>query len=84
MHGPRAPPAGGTPTPFDRLLATRFGVRAVECVADDKFGQMVALRGTTVVAVSLKEAVAEPKRVPPDGELVRAARALRISMGDVP
>lgn len=73
---------GGSPTPFDRLLATRFGVRAVECVAEERLGQMVALRGPTVVAVSIGEAVAEPKRVAPDGELVRAARELGISMGD--
>jgi 6-phosphofructokinase 1 len=73
---------GGIPTPFDRLLATRFGVLAVECVAEERLGRMVALRGTTVVDVPIAEAVAEPKRVPPGGELVRAARELGISMGD--
>jgi len=74
---------GGTPTPFDRLLATRFGVRAVECIAAGRLGAMVALRGPAVIDVPLAEAVAAPKRVPPDGELVRAARELGISMGDV-
>jgi 6-phosphofructokinase 1 len=73
---------GGTPTPFDRLLATRFGVRAVECVVENRLGQMVALRGTSVIAVPISEAIAEPKRVPADGELVRAARELGISVGD--
>ncbi|MGQ0571542.1 MAG: 6-phosphofructokinase [Armatimonadota bacterium] len=75
---------GGTPTPFDRLLATRFGVRAVECVMEGRLGEMVALRGPSVVAVPITEAIAEPKRVPRGGELVRAARELGISMGDAP
>jgi 6-phosphofructokinase 1 len=73
---------GGSPTPFDRLLATRFGVQAVECAANGRLGQMVALRGTLVVAVPIAEAIAEPKRVRPDSELVRTARELGISMGD--
>lgn len=73
---------GGSPTPFDRLLATRFGVMAVECAAEGRAGRMVALRGTTVVDVPIGEALAEPKRVAADGELVRAARELAISMGD--
>jgi 6-phosphofructokinase 1 len=73
---------GGTPTPFDRLLATRFGVRAVECVVEGRLGHMVALRGTSVIVVPISEAIAAPKRVRPDGELVRAARELGISLGD--
>jgi len=73
---------GGSPTPFDRLLASRFGVRAVDCVAEGRLGEMAALRGTSVVAVPIAEAIAEPKRVRPDGELVRTARELGISMGD--
>lgn len=73
---------GGSPTPFDRLLATRFGVRAVQCVADGRIGVMVALRGTSVVAVPITEAVAAHRHVPPEGDLVRAARALGICMGD--
>ena len=74
---------GGMPTPFDRLLATRFGVRAVECIVDNQLGQMVALRGTSVIAVPISEGTGAPKRVPADGELVRAARELGISLGDV-
>jgi 6-phosphofructokinase 1 len=57
-------------------------VRAVECAAEGKFGLMVALRGPAVKAVPVAEAIAEPKRVRPDGELVRTARELGISMGD--
>jgi 6-phosphofructokinase 1 len=75
---------GGSPTPFDRLLATRFGVRAVECAVEGRLGMMVALRGVSVIDVPVAEAIAEPKRVAPGGELVRTARELGIALGDVP
>ncbi len=73
---------GGSPTPFDRLLATRFGVRAVACIADGMLGRMVALRGPDVIATPISDAIATPKRVRADGELVMTARDLGISMGD--
>jgi phosphofructokinase-like protein len=57
---------GGTPTAFDRVLATRFGVHAVRAVSDGHFGIMVALRGTDIVRVPLAEATAELKLVPPE------------------
>jgi 6-phosphofructokinase 1 len=57
---------GGTPTAFDRVLATRFGVHAIRAVADGAFGSMVALRGTDIVAVPLAEATEELKLVPPE------------------
>jgi ATP-dependent phosphofructokinase / diphosphate-dependent phosphofructokinase len=57
---------GGTPTAYDRVLATRFGVHAVEAVHDEAFGVMVALRGTDIVRVPLSAATAELKLVPPD------------------
>ncbi|MBO0775183.1 MAG: 6-phosphofructokinase [Actinobacteria bacterium] len=57
---------GGTPTAFDRVLATRFGIHAVDAVHDGAFGQMVALRGTSIVRVSLSEATRELKLVPPE------------------
>jgi ATP-dependent phosphofructokinase / diphosphate-dependent phosphofructokinase len=56
---------GGTPTAFDRVLATRFGVHAVEAVHDEAFGIMVALRGTDIVRVPLAEATSQLKLVPP-------------------
>jgi 6-phosphofructokinase 1 len=56
---------GGTPTAYDRVLATRFGVRAMEAVDAGDFGTMVALRGTEVELVDLGAAVAEPKLVDP-------------------
>jgi phosphofructokinase-like protein len=57
---------GGTPTAFDRVLATRFGVHAARAVADGAFGSMVALRGTDIVRVPLEEATTELKLVPPE------------------
>ena len=55
---------GGTPTAFDRVLATRFGLHAVGAVHDEAFGTMVALRGTEIVRVPLSEATRELKLVP--------------------
>jgi 6-phosphofructokinase 1 len=54
---------GGTPTAYDRVLATRFGVAAVDLVNEEKFGQMVSLRGNKIVSVSLKEVVGKRKTV---------------------
>jgi len=55
---------GGIPTAYDRVLATRFGLHAVDAVADGDFGVMVALRGTDIVRVKLSEATEELKTVP--------------------
>jgi ATP-dependent phosphofructokinase / diphosphate-dependent phosphofructokinase len=55
---------GGIPTAYDRVLATRFGLHAVDAVAEGDFGVMVALRGTDIVRVKLAEATAELKTVP--------------------
>jgi 6-phosphofructokinase 1 len=57
---------GGTPTAFDRVLATRFGVHAVGAVHDGAWGTMVALKGTQIVQVPLAEATRELKLVPPE------------------
>jgi 6-phosphofructokinase 1 len=56
---------GGTPTAFDRVLATRFGLAAIDTVHAEAYGQMVALRSTEIVRVPLAEATAELKTVPP-------------------
>ncbi|MFT2018531.1 6-phosphofructokinase [Streptomyces sp. 796.1] len=56
---------GGTPSAFDRWLATRFGLHAIEAVKDEDYGVMVALRGTEVVRVPLAEATAKLKTVDP-------------------
>jgi 6-phosphofructokinase 1 len=55
---------GGTPTAYDRVLATRFGIAAIDAVHDGDFGKMVALRGTDIVRVGLDDAVATLKTVP--------------------
>ncbi|MEU8380052.1 6-phosphofructokinase [Streptosporangium sp. NPDC048865] len=55
---------GGTPTAFDRVLATRFGLQAIDAVQDGDFGKMVALQGTDIVRVGLDEATKELKTVP--------------------
>jgi ATP-dependent phosphofructokinase / diphosphate-dependent phosphofructokinase len=57
---------GGSPTAFDRILATRFGVAAMNLVHRQEFGKMVALRGTEIVALPLSEATAAPRRVTPE------------------
>jgi len=54
---------GGTPTAFDRWLATRFGLQAIGAVADGDFGKMVALRGTNIIRVPLSEGTSELKLV---------------------
>ena len=73
---------GGGPTPFDRVLATRYGAAAVRLVEEGKLGCMAALKGEAIVAVPLAEAVGTPKRVDPAGELVRTAREMGIAFGD--
>ncbi|WP_336209018.1 6-phosphofructokinase [Nonomuraea sp. LPB2021202275-12-8] len=55
---------GGTPTAFDRVLATRFGLQAIDAAHEGEYGTMVALRGTDIVRVGLDEATAELKTVP--------------------
>src|SRR5204863_8588591 len=57
---------GGSPSPFDRVLATRFGAAAAHLVARGGFGRMVALRGTEIVDVSIAQAIARQKLVDPN------------------
>ena len=57
---------GGTPTAFDRVLATRFGVAAIDAVHDAAWGSLVALQAGEVVRVPLSDAVGELKLVDPD------------------
>src|SRR6266849_152380 len=64
---------GGSPTPRDRVLATRFGLKAAELAHAGHFGQMAALRGDDVVAVSLEEATAQLKTVTPEWYAVAKA-----------
>lgn len=73
---------GGSPSPFDRILSTRFGVAAVELIARREFGKMVALRGMNIEAVDIAEAVGRMKSVDPHGDLVQMARAIGVCFGD--
>jgi len=72
---------GGSPTTYDRVLATRFGVAAVELVAQEKFGRMVCLKGKNISSVSLEKALGKPKRVDPESQMVKAAEMLGIEFG---
>jgi phosphofructokinase-like protein len=73
---------GGSPTPFDRILATRFGVAAVDLIAQGGFGKMVCLRNERIEAVDIAQAIGQLKRVDPCGQLVQTAKAVGISFGD--
>jgi 6-phosphofructokinase 1 len=73
---------GGTPTSVDRLLATRFGVHAVERVLAREWGTMVALTPPDVTAMTLERVVTRQRTVPPDCDLLHAARAIGIGFGD--
>jgi 6-phosphofructokinase 1 len=73
---------GGSPTPFDRILATRFGVAAVDLIAEGAFGKMVCLQKTQIEAVDIAHAVGQLKTVDPHGQIVNTARSIGISFGD--
>jgi 6-phosphofructokinase 1 len=72
---------GGSPSAFDRLLGTRFGVAAATLCATGQWGRMVALRGQDVTHVPIADAVDHAKLVPVDGELVHTARMVGIELG---
>ena len=57
---------GGTPTAYDRVLATRYGVEAVDALTRGESGVMVALRGTEILTIPLEEALAAPKLLDPE------------------
>jgi 6-phosphofructokinase 1 len=73
---------GGTPTAFDRTLATRFGGKAVELCLKGQYGKMVANHPPDLVPVPLGEVVGKTKTVPLDYDLVTTARAIGVSFGD--
>lgn len=73
---------GGSPTSFDRWLATRYGAAAVRLVAEGGIGRMVSLQGTRITSVSLEEALGVRKRVDLSGDAITTARGLGISLGE--
>jgi len=75
---------GGTPSPNDRLLATRFGAAAVELIAQQQFGKMVGLVNDSIEAIDLQEAGSRVRLVPADHPLIGKARRMGICFGDKP
>jgi 6-phosphofructokinase 1 len=73
---------GGQPTWSDRLIASAFGVHAVDLIAEGIFDRMVAWQNRRVVDIPLATAIESPRRVEPDGTLMRTARGLGICLGD--
>lgn len=73
---------GGSPSAYDRVLSTRFGVHAAEMIRDKQYGMAVGLRGNEVVHNPLAEVAGITKLVPPDHQMVRAARSIGVHLGD--
>src|SRR5437763_1251910 len=73
---------GGAPTTLDRILGTRFGVKAVQLVNEGHFGSMVSYQNYQVRHVPIADAVNRLRLVPPNGEMVQTARDVEISFGD--
>jgi 6-phosphofructokinase 1 len=73
---------GGSPTPMDRILATRYGAHAVELIAEGKFGVMVCKDGETVSSVPLEQVGGKLKLVPFDHPIVKKSRKMGICFGD--
>ncbi len=72
---------GGSPTPYDRILSTKFGAFAIDLASRKKFGRMVALKGNDIKNVKIEDAIAHQKLVKPDDQAVFAAKAVGISFG---
>ncbi len=72
----------GVPTPFDRVLATRLGAKAVDFIVDGTFGQMVGVRGNELVPFPLAEVAKGQRNVPVDSPLISAARSVGTCFGD--
>jgi 6-phosphofructokinase 1 len=73
---------GGSPTAFDRILATRFGAAALQAASQGEFGVMASLQRNQVVTVPLKDAIGKQRLVPVESQLVFAARAVGTCFGD--
>lgn len=74
---------GGSPSPMDRILATRYGSHAVELIAEGRFGEMVTLENNIITSRSLLEVGGKLKLVPPDLPLIDKARKMGIGFGDI-
>lgn len=73
---------GGTPSAYDRVLATQFGVYAAELISKEKYGVTVALVGNKITHNKLSDIAGKPKLVPADHQMIQVARSIGLSMGD--
>lgn len=73
---------GGSPTAFDRVLASRYGTKAVELAVKGEFARMVSQKGLHVTSVAIKDAISRQRLVPVNGEIVSSCRAVGTSFGD--
>lgn len=72
---------GGSPSPMDRILATRFGAYAVDMIADEEYGRMVIKKGEKIKSIALEEVGGNLRLVPEDHKLIQKARGLDICLG---
>jgi ATP-dependent phosphofructokinase / diphosphate-dependent phosphofructokinase len=73
---------GGTPSPTDRILATRYGTHAVDLIAENKFGQMVCIINNSITSIPLSEVQNKTRLILPDNSLIVKARKLGTCFGD--
>lgn len=73
---------GGAPTPYDRVLSTRLGVRAARLIEEGRFGRMVVLKNNEVTSIPLEDSAGKLKTVDPNASIVEEARLLGLSFGD--
>ncbi len=73
---------GGSPSPMDRILATRLGAFAVNIISENKFGMMIAKKGEEIVALPLSEVAGKVRNVPKDHAMISKARSMDICFGD--
>ncbi len=73
---------GGSPSPYDRILSTRFGIHAAKLIEEEKYGRTVALKGGVITHNKLSKIAGKTKGVPDDCEMVDAARSVGVSFGD--
>jgi len=72
---------GGSPTPFDRVLATRFGYHAAQLVRKGDFGRMVTLQGDTISSAAISDVAGKNRTVPADHTLLSTARGIGVMLG---
>ena len=73
---------GGTPSPYDRVLANQFGVAAADFLAREDFGKLVAIQNNKIVGVPLEECAGKVKNIPVDDPLIESGRSVGICFGD--